>query len=115
MKIDSIRTIVSITIGALLGWGFYALAQEANDALPLGIVVGIEMALLGIGLVGAEYNEHPRSGTMIRVACASGSLVLLVMNAIYAYAGLNTSFYILNGIISLILLLIVNSIYKSKQ
>ena len=62
-----------------------------------------------------EYEEYPRSGTMIRATCALGTLVLLVLNAIYAYTGVNTSFYILNGIISLILLLTVNGIYKSKQ
>lgn len=115
MKIDLVRTIVAIGIGALLGWGVYAMAQDANDALPLGITMGIEAILLGIGLVGVEYNDYPRSGTMIRAVCAIGFLVLLVMDAIYAYIGVNTSFYILNGIVSLILLLTVNSIYKSKQ
>ena len=73
MKIDLVRTIVAIGIGALIGWGFYALAQDSVDGQPL------------------------------------------VLNAIYAYTGVNTSFYILNGIISLILLLTVNGIYKSKQ
>lgn len=115
MKVDLIRSIVAIGIGALLGWGFYAMAQDTTDGLPLGIAVGIETALLSIGLVGVNYEECPRSGTMIRATCALGALVLLVLNAIYAYTGINTSFYILNGILSLILLLTVNSIYKSKQ
>lgn len=44
--------------------------------------IGIETALLGIGLVGIEYEEYPRSGTMIRATCALGTLVLLVLNAI---------------------------------
>ena len=115
MKMDSVRTIVAIGIGVLLGWGFYAMAQDATDGPSLGIAIGIETALLGIGLVGIEYEECPRSGTMIRATCALGALVLLVLNAIYAYTGVNTSFYILNGIISLILLLTINSVYKSKQ
>ena len=111
MKIDLVRTIIAICIGALIG----AMAQDTNDGLPLGFAIGIETALLGIGLVGIEYEEYPRSGTMIRATCALGALVLLVLNAIYAYTGVNTSFYILNGIISLILLLTVNGISKSKQ
>ena len=114
MKIDLVRTIVAICIGALLGWGFYAMAQDSMNGQPLGFAIGIETALLGIGLVGID-EEYPRSGTMIRATCALGTLVLLVLNAIYAYTGVNTSFYILNGIISLILLLTVNGIYKSKQ
>lgn len=115
MKIDLIRTIVAICIGALIGWGFYAMAQDTTGSSSLGFVIGTETALLGFGLVGITYEEHPRSGTMIRATCALGTLVLLVLNAIYAYTGINTSFYILNGIVSLILLLTVNSIYKSKQ
>lgn len=115
MKIDLVRTIVAIGIGALIGWGFYALAQDSVDGQPLGFAIGIETALLGMGLFGVTYDESPRSGTAIRATCALGFVVLLVLNAIYAYTGLNTSFYILNGIIALILILIVNSIYKSNQ
>lgn len=115
MKFDSVRTIIAIGIGILIGWGFYAMAQNTADGLPLGFFLGIETALLGIGLVGIVYEEYPRSGIMIRATCALGALILLVLNAIYSYTGVNTSFYILNGIISLILLLTVNGIYKSKQ
>lgn len=115
MKIDLVRTIIAIGIGLLIGWGFFAMAKDTTDGLPLGYVIGVETALLGVGLVGIVYEEYPRSGVMIRATCALGALILLVMNAIYSYTGLNTSFYILNGIISLILLLTINGVYKSKQ
>lgn len=115
MKIDLVRTIIAIGIGVLIGWGFYALAQDPSDGQPLGVTIGIETALLGIGLFGIIYEEYPRSGTMVRAACALGAFILLVLDAIYAYTGINTSFYILNGIVSLILLLTVNSILKAKQ
>lgn len=115
MKIDFVRTIVAISIGVLIGWGFYAMAQNPADSNAVGFATGIEMALLGFATIGISYEDYPRSGTMIRAACALGVLVLLAMNAIYAYTGVNTSFYILNGIISLVLLLTVNGVYKSKQ
>lgn len=57
MKIDLVRTIVAICIGVLIGWGFYAMAQDTNDGLPLGFAIGIETALLGVGLVGIKYDE----------------------------------------------------------
>lgn len=115
MKMDLIRTIIAVGIGILTSWGFHALAQDPTDGLPLCLAIGIETGLSGIGLVGIEYDEYPRSGTMIRAACAFGIVLLLGINAIYAYTGVNTSFYVLNGIISLVLLLIVNSIHKIKQ
>ena len=40
MKIDLVRTIIAIGIGALIGWGFYALAQDPADGQPLGIAIG---------------------------------------------------------------------------
>lgn len=63
-----------------------------NEWSTIRFAIGIETVLLGIGLVGIEYEEYPRSGTMIRATCALGTLVLLVLNAIYAYTGVNTSF-----------------------
>ena len=39
MKIDLVRTIVAIGIGALIGWGFYALAQDSVDGQPLGCLL----------------------------------------------------------------------------
>jgi heme/copper-type cytochrome/quinol oxidase subunit 3 len=115
MKIDFVKTIIAVFIGILVGWGYYALAQNPADSLPIGLVLGIETSLLGIGMVSIAYEDYPRSGVAIRATCAFGAFLLLVINAIYAYTGINTSFYVLNGILSLILLLTVNCIYKSKQ
>ena len=36
MKIDLVRTIVAICIGALLGWGFYAMAQDSMNGQQAG-------------------------------------------------------------------------------
>lgn len=115
MKVDFVRTFISICIGALIGWGFYAFANSETDSLPLGLVVGAEMALLGIGLLGISFNEYPRSGVMCRATCVLGIVVLLAMNSIFAYKGINNLFYILNGITSLLLLLTVDGVYRSKQ
>ena len=115
MKLDLIKILIAIGIAFLIGWGFYSMAQKPDDGTSISIVMGLETLLLGVGLVGIDYDEYPRSGTMIRAACALGIVVLLALNAIYLFVGINTSFYVINGIISLILLLVVNSIYKSKQ
>ena len=83
MKIDLVRTIVAICIGALLGWGFYAMAQDSMNGQPLGFAIGIETALLGIGLVGIEYEEYPRSGTMIRATWDLGAISIKCHLCIY--------------------------------
>lgn len=115
MKIDIIRTFIAIAIGALAGWGYSALTQDKDYALPIGLILGLEIAMLCTGLFGIDYNDYPRSGISVRATCALGILLLLIINGIYAHIGINTSFYVVNGVLALLLLLACNLVYKSKQ
>ncbi len=115
MKIDIIKTLSAVGIGIFAGWGFSALAQNEADSLPVGLVAGVEIALLCMGLFGIDYTEYPRTGAMLRAACVLGLFALLVMNAVYAFCGVNASFFVLNGILSLVLLVTAASVYKCKQ
>lgn len=115
MKLDLIRTIVAIGIAMLVAWGYYAMTAEAASQWPVAIVTGMEMALVGMGLMGLSYPRCPRSGTMIRTLCGLAAVLLLILNGVYAYCGVNTSFYVLNGIAALIVLLAANSLYKADQ
>lgn len=114
MKIDILRTFIAVAIGALLGWGFSTLSHDENSALPLGIIVGTEIALLCVGMFGVSY-DYARTGVMVRTTCAVGTVIVLILNSVFAYVGINTTFYVLNGITALIILLVVNAVYKSKQ
>ena len=115
MKANIVRILSAVGIGVLIAWGISALSQDPTNLLPLGVVVGIESILLWIGFVGIDFNEYPRSGIMVRNACLLGFIVLLILNTIYAFCGINTSFYVLNGIISLVLLIIITGAYNTKQ
>ncbi len=115
MKLDIIKTIIAVALGALMGWGLSAMAHDEVDALPLGIITGVEVGLLCIGLFGINYAVHPRSGVMIRAALFVGLVVLLVIDGIYAALGISTSYYVLSGVLALVVLLIANAVYKSKQ
>lgn len=115
MKVDIIRTVIAVLLGALIGWGYYAMTGDAVSQRPLGFVMGTEAALACFALFGISYEDRQRSGMMIRTACGTGLAILLVMNGIYAWTGVNTSFYVLNGILALIVLLAVNGAYKARQ
>lgn len=114
MKFDFIRLFIAACVAALMGWLYYSLS-EGEAQLPLAVVSGIETLLLLGCAIGLRFPEYSRSTVMMRTACVSGWLILLVINVIYVYAGVNTSFYIVNGIFAMLLLLIVNGIYRSKQ
>lgn len=115
MKADIIGILIAILFGALIGWGFSSMAQLPEDLWVIGIVVGLEMALLGVGLFGIKFEDYPRSGVMVRAACAFGLIVLAILNTIYAFVGVNSFFYVLNGIIALLILLATKVVYASKQ
>lgn len=115
MKVDIIRTVIAVLLGALIGWGYYAMTGDADSQRPLGFAMGTEAALACFALFGISYEDRQRSGVMIRTASGTGLAILLVMNGIYAWTGVNTSFYVLNGILALIVLLAVNGAYKARQ
>ncbi len=116
MKFDLVRIVIAMGIAALTALGYHSFATEdADSQIPITIVMGLEMLLLGIGVMGVNMPEYPRSTTMIRVSCFMGIISFLALNAVYAFTGINASFYVINGIAAMIMLLIVNSIYKSKQ
>lgn len=115
MKANIVRILSAVGIGAFIGWGISALSQDPTESLPLAIVVSVESILFWIGFVGFDFNEYPRSGMMVRAACLLGFIVLLIFNIVYAFCGINTSFYVLNGIISLIFLIIITGVYNTKQ
>lgn len=115
MKIDPIRVIIALGLAFFIGWGYYAMAANSDDALSVGAVMGVEMLLIGIGAFSIRFNECPRSGVVIRVTCYSAALVFLVLNAIFARAGVNVAFFVINGVLALLLLLVLNSVYRANQ
>ncbi len=115
MKIDIIRLIVAIALSALIAWGFSALSVDASSALTLGIVSSIELVFFLSMLIAVNIPDYPRTCVMMRTASGLGILVTLVINGIYAFIGVGNSYYIISGIVLLTFLLILNSIYKSKQ
>lgn len=116
MKFDFVRLVIAVGIAALTAFGYFSFATEKADSqLPIAIMMGLEMLLFGTGAIGMSIPEYPRSTTMIRVTCLVGIVLFLVLNAVYIFTGINVSFYIINGIAALTMLLVVNGIYKSKQ
>lgn len=115
MKVDIIRTVIAVCLGIFIGWGYYAMSGDADSQKPLGIIMGVEAALTCFALFGISYEDRQRSAMMIRVVSGLALAVSLLMNGIYAWTGVNTSFYVLNGILTLVVLLTINGVYSAKQ
>ena len=114
MKFDFIRILIAVCISALIGWLYYSFS-DGDAQLPLGIVAGADTLLLLGCTIGVSIPEYPRSTVMMRTACVSGWIVSIIVNTIYCFTGINSSFYIVNGILVLLIILIADVIYRSKQ
>lgn len=115
MKIDTVRLIIAAGLSLLIGWGYYTMSTVHENAMSIGIATGIEMLLACLGGFCIEYKECSRAGVVIRITCIIGAILFLILNGIFAGVGPNTAFYIISGILALLMLLVVNSVYRTKQ
>lgn len=116
MKIDFVKSVFVACLASLTGWGYYIMLEgDEQSKLPMGIVMGFEALVLGGGTLAINIPEYPRSTVMVHAACVTGLVILLIINAIYAFTEINNSFYIINGIVSLLTLLTSYCVGRSKQ
>lgn len=114
MKINFIRTIISIAISALVAYGFYSFYEGTNLLLlTCGSFIGLAITLfwsLSISLLQA------RTTTVVRTISGIFFVVFLVSNLIFSFLNFTRPAYvIINGILMLLYILISYSIAREKQ
>lgn len=114
MKVNLVRTIVSICISALIAYGFYSFYEGSNKLLlTYGSFVCLSLTLfwsLGISLA------QPRTTTVIRTISGVFFAVILVSNLVFSFLNFTVPVYIIvNGIILLLYILTSYTIAKEKQ
>lgn len=114
MKIDLVRTIVSIGISALIAYGFYSFYEDTNRLLlTYGSLIGLSLTLLwslGVNL------PRPRTTTVVRTISAAFFVVFLISNLVFSFLNFTIPAYaIVNGILMLLYILISYSIASEKQ
>lgn len=114
MKINFVQTTLAMAISGLISYGFYNFHSSENKLfLSIGsfILLSITLALS----IGINF-ELSRTITNIIVVSGIFFTIALISNLIFIFFDFTEpSFLITNGILLLIYVLIVESIYISKQ
>lgn len=115
MKINTVLTLITLVISALLGLWVYSIADNDRYAILAGVFSTICFAITLILGLCVSYNT---SASLINVRTSSivFLVIMLVSHFYYASSGISMPFYlIINGILICIYAAIVHSIVKSKQ
>lgn len=115
MKIDFIRTIIALCIGALLAYANYVICdyEQVRGVITMGSFVTLSLPLvLAIGI----SVEHERSSIVLGVLSWVFFAVEAISNGIFVFFDFNLPLYIiLNGLLLLVYALIYNTIYRAKM
>lgn len=114
MKVNFVQTTIAIAISGLISCGFYNFHNSENKLfLNIG---GFIFLLITLAVsIGINF-ELSRTTTNIRVVSGIFFTNALISHLIFTFFGFTEpSYLITNGILLLIYVLIVDSIYISKQ
>lgn len=115
MKVNNIYLIIAILMSALLAWGGYAISSFVDRQFYVLVTMFVSLGVTSIGGLAIDYEEKG-SRVMIKTACWSFFLLLLVVDYIFAFFHFNIPLFIIcNGLLLLISIVVMNSIYKTKM
>jgi len=114
MKIDFVKSIISIAVSSLIAYGFYVFhTQENKDILAIGSFVFLSITLLFT--LAIRFNL-PRTSTLIKTVSILFFAIALISNLVFHFVNFRSEFYIIViGILLLVYGLIVYSLSKLRQ
>ena len=114
MKIDFVKSIISIAVSSLIAYGFYVFyTQENKDILAIGSFIFLSITLLFT--LGIRFNL-PRTSSLIRTVSILFFVIALISNLVFHFVNFKSESYIIViGILLLVYGLIVYSLSKLRQ
>jgi hypothetical protein len=114
MKINFVQTIIAVAVSLLIAYGLYNFHSSENKILLCaGSFVFFAITLI---LTTGTNFELSRTTTNIKVVSGIFFAMALIGNLIFTFTNFSVpSYVIINGILLLVFILIVYSIYKAKQ
>jgi hypothetical protein len=111
MKLNFFPTIISIGISSLISYGFYTFHDGLNkDILAVGSFLFLTITL--IGTLGVSF-ENPRKKVNFKTISALFFVISIISNFIFLSINHTLPMYVIvNGILFMIYLLIVQTLYK---
>ncbi len=116
MKLKLVPLIIALAIAVLIGILVSSWCPSTNNATAIGITTALTLALALIPCLGLEL-ESRRLQVNVRVLCTVFALIFLIVAVIMCFVKSNTitTYYVIEGIIALIFILILYSLTKIKD
>ena len=115
MKLDIVKSLIAVAISALLAYACYEICDYENVrwVIAAGALVTIGApVMLALGV----SSQQERSSVMLKTLSWVFLLIEIVSNGIFVFFDFSIPVYIIvNGLILLILVLIYNSIHRTKM
>ena len=115
MKLDVVKSIIAVAISALLAYACYEICnyEHVQWVIAAGAFVSIGIPMM-LALGVSSHQE--RSSVMLKTLSWIFLLIEMVSNGVFVFFDFSIPVYIIvNGLILLTLLLIYNSIYRTKM
>ncbi len=114
MKINFLKSIIAIATSALIAYSFYSFHSSENiNLLVFGSFLFLTITL--ILSIGAKFEQH-RTTVNINIISGIFSFIALASNVSFSFFSFLAPVYLLiNGLLFLVFLLIIYSIYQAKQ
>ena len=114
MKIDFIKSLISLAISALIAYGFYSFHHSENSQLLIWTSF-VELFLSSFIVLGIRF-ELNRTTTLVRTTSSIFFIVFLITNILFSLFPFSKPlFVIVSGLLVLTCVLIVYSLLKAKQ
>ncbi len=115
MKIDWIKSVITLFLSALLAYAFYTICDVEELKWLLTVAAFVTISVTGMCSIGLSLNAE-RTGIMFKAFSGIFLALFIVLNLIFSFIDFNIPFYvILNGILILIYALASVSMCRIKQ
>lgn len=108
------KLLLIAVVSVLAAWGCYEISSVDPYCTASAVAVGVE--LLVTGIAGVAMNYDSRVGVSIRLLSVVFGVLGLLMNVVFAFFEYNMPLFVIcNGVLLVLYLLMVQSLYKTRQ
>ena len=115
MKLDVVKSLIAVAIGALLAYACYEICdhEQLQWVIAVGALISISTPMI---LALGVSSQQERSAVMLKALSWVFLIIGLVSNGVFLFCDFSIPVYIIvTGLILLTFVLIYNSIYRTKM
>ena len=115
MKVNVVFLVIALAIAGLIGYAFYSTNKGEANCVLLAIGSGCMIAASLSSSLAVSFKGRGGTGN-IKIVSVLFLLVFLISNIVFGFTGVSVPAYIIvNGLLLLVYILIVYSLYRATK